>query len=112
MSLSLILDLGAGANLQSERISVAAGTPVDLPCRLPPTADLTWSREGGVTLPTAAQPFRNILRLERVADKDSGRYICSSQGRTQYIDLSVERELILLLLIFYWLRFWSIYFLF
>ena len=79
---------------------MAAGTPVDLPCRLPPTADLTWSREGGVTLPTAAQPIRNILRLERVADKDSGRYICSSQGRTQYIDLSVERELILILLIF------------
>jgi hypothetical protein len=89
----LFSDLGVGNNLQSERISVPAGGPVDLPCRLPPTADLTWSREGGSALPPNAQAIRNILRLERVGERDSGRYICTSQGRTQFVDLNVERKL-------------------
>jgi hypothetical protein len=65
---------------------------VDLPCRLPPVPEPVWSREGGVPLPAAAQRLRNVLRLERVEERDSGRYICTSQGRTQYIQLTVERE--------------------
>jgi hypothetical protein len=77
---------------------VPAGAPVDLPCRLPAAADLTWSREGGAPLPAASsKPSRTVLRLERVGEQDSGRYICTSQGRTQYITLTVERKLFLIL---------------
>ncbi len=87
------LDPGAGGSLQPERLTVPAGAPVDLPCRLPAAADLTWSREGGAPLPAASsKPSRTVLRLERVGEQDSGRYICTSQGRTQYITLMVERK--------------------
>ena len=95
----IIVDLGAGGNLQSERLSVSAGSPLDLPCRLPPTADISWSREGGAPVSPYAEPMRNILRFARVGEGDSGRYICTSQGRSQYIDLSVERKFLSLILI-------------
>lgn len=67
------------------------GTSVDLPCRLAVGSDLAWDRLGGLGLPPQAKMMRNALRIPRVTVQDSGRYTCTSQGRTQYVDLRVER---------------------
>ena len=74
-----------------EDSSVVEGGTVELPCRLSPASDLAWRREGG-TLPPSATQLGNKLRLEDVSVADSGRYVCSSSGRFQYVTLLVERR--------------------
>ena len=74
-----------------EDSSVVEGGTVELPCRLSPASDLAWRREGG-TLPPSASQVGNMLRLENVSVADSGRYVCSSSGRFQYVTLLVERR--------------------
>ena len=76
-----------------EESSVVEGGTVDLPCRLSPASDLAWRREGGKIPPSASQ-VGNMLRLENVSVEDSGRYVCSSSGRFQYVTLLVERKVI------------------
>jgi hypothetical protein len=51
---------------------------------------MRWEKEGG-SLPARASQVRNVLRIERVREEDSGKYICTSQGRMQYVNLMVER---------------------
>ena len=76
-----------------EDSSVVEGGSVDLPCRLSPASDLVWSREGG-TLPPSASQVGGLLRLENVSVADSGRYVCTSSGRFQYVTLLVERQVV------------------
>ena len=40
----------------------------------------------------SASQVGNMLRLENVSVADSGRYVCSSSGRFQYVTLLVERR--------------------
>ena len=73
-------------------MSSSQGATVDLPCRLPPASDLVWRRDGGV-LPQTASQLGNLLRIEGVSVEDSGRYVCTSGGRMQYVTLLVERKI-------------------
>ena len=73
------------------KFSSSQGATVDLPCRLAPSDDMRWQREGE-SLPDRATKVRTALRIERVREEDSGKYICTSQGRMQYVNLMVERE--------------------
>jgi len=81
----------ASDSSQSEPIITTSGATVDLPCRLDASAVINWRKEGG-SLPDNAVQVRNILRIQRVTESDSGRYICTCcGGRTQYVNLNVER---------------------
>lgn len=86
---------GAGTSSEAERLSASIGTSVDLPCRLSQGYQVSWRRDGA-PLPLSAQQIRNVLRIDRVTEQDSGRYICSSEAGTQYVDLRVERKYICL----------------
>jgi len=79
-----------GAIIESQQLSSSQGATVDLPCRLAPSDDMKWQKEGG-SLPDRANMVRTALRIERVIVEDSGKYICTSQGRMQYVNLMVER---------------------
>merc|ERR1719334_2928286 len=80
---------GNGSEIQT--FTSALGGSVTLPCRLTAGPDLVWSREGG-ELPVNHQVVRTSLTINGVGVEDSGRYICTSQGRTQYVDLNIERR--------------------
>merc|ERR1719347_271474 len=69
----------------------AEGSSVDLPCKLPAGPDLKWERQDGEPLPSEAKQVRSALRIPRVTIQDSGRYSCSSRGRTQFVDLRLEK---------------------
>ena len=87
-----VLDAGDdGAIIESQQLSSSQGATVDLPCRLAPSDDMKWQKEGG-SLPDRATQERTALRIERVTVEDSGKYICTSQGRMQYVTLMVERK--------------------
>jgi len=79
-----------GAIIETQQLSSSQGATVDLPCRLAASDDMKWQREGG-SLPQSATQVRTALRIERVTVEDSGKYICTSQGRMQYVNLMVER---------------------
>merc|ERR1712106_1006735 len=79
-----------GAIIETQQLSSSQGATVDLPCRLAASDDMKWQREGG-SLPQRATQVRTALRIERVTVEDSGKYICTSQGRMQYVNLMVER---------------------
>jgi len=83
-------DAGDDGGLGTMQLSSSQGATVDLPCRLAPADDMRWEKEGG-SLPARASQVRNVLRIERVTEEDSGKYICTSQGRMQYVNLMVER---------------------
>ena len=55
---------------------------------------MSWRRDGGALPPTATQ-IQTVLRIDRVTDQDSGRYICSGQAGEQYVDLRIERKFLL-----------------
>lgn len=77
--------------LEPQQLSSSQGATVDLPCRLSPSGDIRWSRARG-SLPVRATQVRNILRIENVTVEDSGRYVCTSGGRVQYVTLTVESK--------------------
>jgi len=77
-----------GFREETKSLTFQGGATVDLPCRLPEGPDLVWKRVGG-ELPPQHQLTRNALRLLRVRVEDSGRYECSSNGRRQWVDLTV-----------------------
>eukprot|EP00092_Neocalanus_flemingeri_P040829 GFUD01044448.1.p1 GENE.GFUD01044448.1~~GFUD01044448.1.p1 ORF type:complete len:511 (+),score=134.54 GFUD01044448.1:193-1533(+) len=79
-----------GGMIEMQQLSSSQGATVDLPCRLAPSDDMKWRKEGG-SLPDRATQVRTALRIERVTVEDSGKYICTSQGRMQYVTLMVER---------------------
>jgi len=81
----------AGNGTEIQTFTSALGGSVTLPCRLTAGPDLVWSREGG-ELPVNHQVVRTSLTINGVGVDDSGRYICTSQGRTQYVDLNIERQ--------------------
>lgn len=90
--------MGEGGQLgeaaATEQLSSSPGATVELPCRLAPAEQLTWSRPGG-RLPARARQLRGgaVLRLEEVRAEDSGRYVCTSgRGREQYVTLTVQSE--------------------
>ena len=76
-------------SLEPQQLSSSQGATVDLPCRLSPSNDLTWSRDGG-RIPERARQLGNRLRIEDVSVEDSGRYVCTAGGRVQYVTLRVE----------------------
>jgi len=76
--------------IETKQVSSTQGATVDLPCRLAPSDDMKWERLQG-SLPKQAKQVKTALRIERVTEEDSGKYICSSQGRFQYVNLMVER---------------------
>jgi len=78
----------SGGREETQSLTFQGGATVDLPCRLPEGPDLVWKRVGG-ELPAQHQLTRNALRLLRVRVEDSGRYECSSNGRRQWVDLTV-----------------------
>ena len=89
---NIVSDAGDDAGIiETMQLSSSQGATVDLPCRLAPSDDMRWQREGG-SLPDRATKVRTALRIERVREEDSGKYICTSQGRMQYIYFLVERE--------------------
>ena len=75
---------------EHQQLSSSQGATVDLPCRLSPSSDLSWSREGGLIPEKARQMPNNMLRIEDVSVEDSGRYECTAGGRVQYVTLRVE----------------------
>jgi len=79
-----------GTIIESQQLTSSQGATVDLPCRLAPSDDMKWQKEGG-SLPDRATQVRTALRIERVNVEDSGKYICTSQSRMQYVTLMVER---------------------
>jgi len=79
-----------GGIIETIQLSSSQGATVDLPCRLAPSDDMRWQKEGG-SLPDRATQVRTALRIERVRVEDSGKYICTSQGRMQYVHLMVQR---------------------
>ena len=86
-----VIVMGDRGQTAGEQLSSSQGATVDLPCRLPLSGDLSWSREGD-RIPSGARQVGNMLRLENVAVEDSGRYVCTSGGRVQYVTLTVERK--------------------
>ena len=90
-----VIVLGGGqteageGSLEPQQLSSSQGATVDLPCRLSPSSDLSWSREGG-RIPERARQMGNMLRIEAVSVEDSGRYVCTAGGRVQYVTLRVE----------------------
>ena len=89
----LCLDYGAGfgENTEPERITASIGASVDLPCRLPRGSAVTWRKDGGA-LPASSRQIQTVLRIDRVTEQDTGRYICSGPAGTQYTLLSVQRK--------------------
>ena len=88
----IISDAGDDAGIiETIQLSSSHGATVDLPCRLAPSDDMRWQKEGG-SLPDRATQVRTALRIERVRVEDTGKYICTSQGRMQYVHLKVERK--------------------
>ena len=87
------LDFAIGLSSEPERLTASIGASIDLPCRLPENHLVSWTRDGGA-LPPNAQQIRNSLRISKVLDQDSGRYICSSSVQTgsRVVELRVERE--------------------
>ena len=91
-----VIVLGGGqtetgdGSLEHQQLSSSQGATVDLPCRLSPSSDLSWSREGGRIPERARQMRNNMLRIEDVTMEDSGRYVCTAGGRVQYVTLRVE----------------------
>lgn len=86
----VVIDDGRSGGDRIERLSSSEGATIDLPCRLSSSTDLNWSKEGG-QLPINHQVVNTALKLTRVRVEDTGRYVCTSQGRTQYVDLTVQR---------------------
>lgn len=88
----MINDYGAGfgENTEPERITASIGASVDLPCRLPRGSAVTWRKDGGA-LPASSRQIQTVLRIDRVTEQDTGRYICSGPAGTQYTLLSVQR---------------------
>ena len=86
-----VIVMGDRGQTSGEQLSSSQGATVDLPCRLPLSGDLSWSREGG-RIPGGARHVGTMLRLANVEVEDSGRYVCTSGGRVQYVTLTVERK--------------------
>ena len=89
-----VIVLGGGqteAGEGDQQLSSSQGATVDLPCRLFPSSDLSWSREGG-RIPERARQVGNTLRIEAVSVEDSGTYVCTAGGRVQYVTLRVESK--------------------
>ena len=93
LTCSFCLDYGNQySSNDPEQITGSLGASVDLPCRLAAGGgEVSWRREGGPLPPNAVQ-IRTVLRIDRVTDQDSGRYVCSSQAGEQYVDLRIERK--------------------
>merc|ERR1719508_22318 len=54
-----------GTIIESQQLTSSQGATVDLPCRLAPSDDMKWQKEGG-SLPDRATQVRTALRIERV----------------------------------------------
>ena len=83
------------SNSEPERITASIGASVELSCRLAAggSAGVRWAKEGG-QLPDSASQIDTTLRIGRVTDRDSGKYVCSSPTGSQTVILTVQRKLV------------------
>lgn len=69
------------------------GQTLEMRCNVRATQAVVWTKDGGVP-PRHALVFGPILTILNLQSNDAGRYVCESQDTSEYIDLSVEGNLL------------------
>ncbi|XP_069893790.1 basement membrane-specific heparan sulfate proteoglycan core protein isoform X4 [Dipodomys merriami] len=74
--------------IESSSSHVAEGQTLDLNCKVPRQARVTWRKRGG-SLPARHQTHGSLLRLHQVSPADSGEYVCHVTLGSEHTETSV-----------------------
>ncbi|XP_048206407.1 basement membrane-specific heparan sulfate proteoglycan core protein isoform X3 [Perognathus longimembris pacificus] len=75
-------------HIESSSSHVAEGQTLDLNCKVPEQAQVTWRKRGG-SLPARHQTHGSLLRLHQVSPADSGEYVCHVTLGSENMETSV-----------------------